>query len=101
MSQSARSTFVSAVFGEHALASHTDMAAFECSLERFRSGLLSQVPEHMRIYFDSRFQNITHIMLLIFSTVTTELHFLCCYVVCIKSVRLSVAALAIDKAGPI
>jgi len=61
MSQSARSTFVSAVFGEHGLALHTDMAAFECSLEHFCSGPLSQVPEQMRIYSesDNRSQNTT------------------------------------------
>ena len=63
MCQYARSTFMSAVFGEHGLASHINMAAFECSfecsLERFRTGLLSQVPEQMRIYFDNRSQSTT------------------------------------------
>ena len=54
LSASLKQRFVNAVFGDTGLTSCADVAEFECAVDRLRAGLLSDVPEQLRTYFNNR-----------------------------------------------
>jgi len=49
-----RSEFVNAIFGDGGLVTCADVPSFECAVDRLRAGLLSQIPNSLRTYFEGR-----------------------------------------------
>jgi len=54
VTSSLKPRFMHAVFGDRGLASCIDVAQFDCTVDRLRDGLLTEVPDHVRSYFNNR-----------------------------------------------
>jgi len=54
VTSSLKHRFMHAVFGDRGLASCTDVAQFDCTVDRLRDGLLTEVPDHVQSYFNNR-----------------------------------------------
>jgi len=52
LSSSQRNHFVHTIFGDAGLTSWSDVASLDAAVDRFRSGLLADVPDQLRQYFN-------------------------------------------------